>query len=138
MQNGMLKHRYLFVLENKCLIHNCLHFWKVYRVGRENLHTFKIAAISAVSALQRRVIQVWNGNFVDISGKFSKIVKNFPMKRYLHFSGKRQNRPTRIWNVTSKFEAIWGQYGLKPLIFAYFYSNIWIWGEFSHLKFTNS
>ena len=46
------------------------------------------------------------------------------MKRYLHFSGKRRIWPTRIWNLTSKFEAIWGQYGLKPLLFVYFNSNI--------------
>ena len=74
--------------------------------------------------LHRRVIRGWNGNFVGFSGIFSKIVKNLSMKRYLHFSGKKQIRPTRIWNLTSKFEAIWGQYGLKPLLYVYFNSNI--------------
>ena len=93
-------------------------------MGRENLYTFEMATILAVSTLQRRVIRGWNGNFVGFLGIFSKIVKNISMKRYLHFSGKRRIWPTRIWNLTSKFEAIWGQYGLKPLLFVYFNSNI--------------
>ena len=57
-------------------------------------------------------------------GLFADVVKNGPMKHYLHFSGKRQNSPTRIWNLTLKFEAVCGQYGLKPIIFVYFNSNI--------------
>ena len=69
---------------------------EVYRVGRENLYTFEMAAILAVSTLQRRVIRGWNGNFVGFLGIFSKIVKNISMKRYLHFSGKRRIWPTRI------------------------------------------
>ena len=56
----------------------------------------KIAVILAVSTLQKRVIRLWNGNFVGFLGIFSKIMKNVPMKRYFHFSGKWQNRPTRI------------------------------------------
>ena len=121
------------------LIFSTILIWilyKIYRVGRENLYTFEIAAISAVSTLQRHVIRGWNGNFVGFSGLFSKILKNVPMNLYLHFSGKRQNRPTRIWNLTLKFDAIWGHYGLKPLISAYFNSNIWIvWYFFtSNLK----
>ena len=56
----------------------------------------KIAVILAVSILQKRVIRLWNGNFVGFLGIFSKIMKNVPMKRYFHFSGKWQNRPTRI------------------------------------------
>ena len=71
----------------------------MYRVARENLNTFKISVILAVI----RVIRRWNGNFVDFFGIFSKMVKNVPMKRFLHFSGKWQNRPTRIWNLTLKF-----------------------------------
>ena len=62
----------------------------------EKIYIFTIATILSVSTLQRRVIRGWNGNFVGFSGIFSKIVKNLSMKRYLHFSGKRQLRPTRI------------------------------------------
>ena len=69
---------------------------KKYRVCHENLNTFKIADILAVSTQQKRVIRLWNGNFVGVLGIFSKIMKNVPMKRYFHFSGKWQNRPTRI------------------------------------------
>ena len=62
-----------------------------YRVRQINLYTFKkIAAIFAILTLQRRVIRRWNGNFVGFMGIFSKIVKNVPMKQYLHFSGKWQ------------------------------------------------
>ena len=56
----------------------------------------KIAVILAVSTLQKRVIRLWNGNFVGFLGIFSKIMKNVPMKSFSHFSGKWQNRPTRI------------------------------------------
>ena len=51
---------------------------------------YKIAAIFAILTLQRRVIRRWNGNFVGFMEIFSKIVKNVPVKQYLHFSGKWQ------------------------------------------------
>ena len=63
----------------------------------EKIYTLsKLFAISVVSTLQRHVIWEWNGNFVGFLGLFSKIAKNFPIKRYSHFSGKWQNQPTRI------------------------------------------
>ena len=63
----------------------------IYRVRQVNLNTFfKIAAIFAIQTLQRRVIRRWNGNFVGFTRIFSKIVKNVPMKQYLHFSGMWQ------------------------------------------------
>ena len=110
-----------------------MHVLNVYRVARENLYTFEIAAISAVSTLQRHVIRGWNGNFVDFSGIFSKIVKDFPTKGYLHFFW--QESESAYANLKSNFK-IWGHYGLKPLISAYFNSNIWIvWYFFtSNLK----
>ena len=110
-----LKARMTFLHEFSNL-HFCHKKWKIdiyflrnsyfYRVARENLYTFKMAAILRVSTLQRCVIRGWNGNFVGFSGIFSKIVKNVPMKHYLHFPGKSQNRPRLTWNLSWKFEAI--------------------------------
>ena len=108
-------HKYALLVK----IHSSGGNFTIYRVARENLYTFKIAAILAVWTLQRCVIRGWNGNSVGFSGIFSKIVKN-----YSHFYGKTQNWPTRIWNLTLKFEAIWGQYGHKPIIFVYLFWNI--------------
>ena len=70
-------------------------------MGRENLYTFEIAAILAVSTLHRRVIQGWNANFVGFLDIFSKIVKIDSMKQYLHFSGKG-----RKWQI-SQFIRYW-------------------------------
>ena len=48
---------------------------------------------------QRRVIRRSNGNFVGFPRIILKIVKNYPMKHNLHFSGKWQNRQTKssLW-----------------------------------------
>ena len=77
----------------------------------------------AIMRLQRRVIRRWNGNFVDFQGTFLKNVKNFPIKRNSHFSGKRQKWQTRIWNLTSNPEAVWGQYGLKRVSFVIYHAK---------------
>ena len=73
---------------------------------------------------QRHVIRRSNGNFVGFPRIILKIVKNYPMKRNSHFSDEWQIWPTRNWNLTLNFEAIWGQYGLKCLILVYSRSNI--------------
>ena len=72
----------------------------------------------------RRVIWRSNGNFVGFPRIILKIVKNYPMKHNSHLSGEWQIWPTRNWNLTLNFEAIWGQYGLKCLTLVYSHSNI--------------
>ena len=57
---------------------------------------------------QRRVIRRSNGNFVGFPRIILKIVKNYPMKHNSHFSGEWRIWPTRNWNLTLNFEAIWG------------------------------
>ena len=129
--NGILKMcLYYMTKDNSKILHSSLLLLSIFfphiSTGCAKLifTLCKIAVILAVSTLQKRVIRLWNGNFVGFLGIFSKFVKNVPMKRYFHFSGKWQNRPTRIWNLTLKFEAIRGQYGLKPLLIVYFNSII--------------
>ena len=90
-----------------------------YRVGRENLYTFKIADILAVSTLQRRVIRRWNGNFMYFSEMFSKIVKNVPMKRFCAFfwqvaesayANLKSNFKIQSQNYQKLFDYIWSIY----------------------------
>ena len=56
-----------------------------------------------IMRLQRRVIRQSNANFVGFLWMILKILKNYGMKRKLHFSGKWQNRQisqfTRYWYV---------------------------------------
>ena len=72
----------------------------------------------------RRVIWRSNGNFVGFPRIILKIDKNDPRKYNLHFSGERKIWPTRNWNLTINFVAIWGQCALKCLILVYSHSNI--------------
>ena len=72
----------------------------------------------------RRVIRWSNGNFVGFPRIILKIDKNYPRKYNLHFSGERKIWPTRNWNLTINFVAIWGQWALKCLILVYSHSNI--------------
>ena len=72
----------------------------------------------------RRVIRRSNGNFVGFPRIILKIDKNYPRKYNLHFSGERKIWPTRNWNLTINFVAIWGQCALKCLILVYSHSNI--------------
>ena len=72
----------------------------------------------------RRVIWWSNGNFVGFPRIILKIDKNYPRKYNLHFSGERKIWPTRNWNLTINFVAIWGQWALKCLILVYSHSNI--------------
>ena len=63
-----------------------------YRARLPKCKFFEIAAILAIKTLQRRIIRLWNGNFVGFLEIISKIMKICAMKRNLHFSGKWQNQ----------------------------------------------
>ena len=53
------------------------------------------SAKTLLPGLQRHVIRQWNGNFAGFLGILSKIMKNYSMKRNMHFSGKWQNRANK-------------------------------------------
>ena len=91
----------------------------------EKIFTLKLYILFRVVWMpQRHVIRGSNGNFVGFPRIILKIVKNYPMKRNSHFSDEWQIWPTRNWNLTLNFEAIWGQYGLKRLALFDSHSNI--------------
>ena len=96
----------------------------IYRVVHRNCHNLVLYSSQSILKLHGCVICHMNGNFVGFWEIFSKIVKNYPMWLNLHFSGKWQNWPARIWNLTLTFEAVRGHYGLKHAILVYSHSNI--------------
>ena len=49
---------------------------------------FKFYKSQLIIRLKRRVIQRWNGNFVEFSSIILEIVKNYPKTHNLYFSGK--------------------------------------------------
>ena len=103
-----------------------LENWKFSFTGcGEKIFTLQLYIMFRVVWMtQRFVIQRSNGNFVGFPKIILKIVKNCPMKRNSNFSGEWQIWPTRNWNLTLNFEAIWVQYGIKCLKLVYSHSNI--------------
>ena len=91
----------------------------------EKIFTFLLYILFRVVCMSlRRVIRRSNGNFVGFPRIILKIDKNYPRKYNLHFSGERKIWPTRNWNLTINFVAIWGQWALKCLILVYSHSSI--------------
>ena len=70
-------------------------YHKMYSVAESKFPIRFLNKYWSILSLQRRVIRQWNGNFSGFLGILLKIVKNFPMKRNSHFSGKWQNRANK-------------------------------------------
>ena len=93
-------------------------YWRFYSTGcGEIIFTLLLYILFRVVCMSLRcVIRRSNRNFVGFSRIILKIVENYPLKCNSHFTGKRQIWPTRDWNLTINFVAIWGQCALKCLI----------------------
>ena len=97
---------------------------------------FKIQGSAPESAVnlggyQRHIIEATLMSNMAIKrqfyGVFGDIFENWKKLSYeaeFAFFWQVSESAVPIWNLTSYFEAIWGQYGLKPLILVNFYSNI--------------
>ena len=97
--NRKVLQRFSNIFEN---VPSSLKIWPtVSYQGMSCLHTRCLSWNSPLGFLKRskpivklqwHVIRQWNGNFMGFSEIFSKIVKNYSMKRNLHFSGEWQNQ----------------------------------------------